>query len=1180
MKKVYRVGKGFGKKDFETALNKHQPGDVLILDPGEYFIPKGYAHHGLHIKGKSENATDVILHGRITVNTGESTILSNVTIEGNVQSNAVRLYENCSFQATNVLINGKGGKFPSIYAPQCHLTLSGCEVNNLVEDGNGIYALDGTDFFIDRCNISYFYLKNSRGKIQSSQIQKILYLGEGSEVVSDELYLVNPLEDLAMIYVLDKSFLRSGYLAFPEEENAVKVDKGQVQVDETNLDEDHQVLVYQNQIDVVSLPGAKIKIVGQKQTTSGSKKEETPKEEKPAEKPETTETATPTAKQVPKKEETATPKKETTALEKIHKMIGLKAVKKDVDKFITMSKFNKERLDRGMKARGFSLHSAFLGNPGTGKTTVARLVAKAMYEEHVLASDNYVEVSRQDLVADYVGGTAIKTKEALDKALGGVLFIDEAYTLYQEGSGTNWGQEAVDTILKYMEDHRGELMIIFAGYTKEMQDFIEMNPGLKSRIANEFMFEDYTPEEISEIGILDLKSNDFRVDENYYKEIAGKLYSQELDKSNGRWIRNLNDKLIQIVASNQIQQENPQLDLVLNEDLDELIGGNQGAKEQEVENLLAELDGMIGLKHVKAFVHGMIGLKHVKAFVHDLVKRAAVQKQFEAELPTSQKPTYHMVFTGAPGTGKTTIARLIAKIFYNLGILTKDSVSEVARPDLVGRYIGETEQKTSKVLRNAMGGVLFVDEAYQLSAGFDNDFGKQAIETLITELENNRDKFIAIFAGYTKDMNQFLATNEGLKSRIPLTIEFDSYTPEEVAEIVCAIVKKEWEVNEDLLKQVVTQGYKKLPENERSNGRYARNFADDLINQHILWIGQNPEIENKRLIQDELLLTLMGEDKETSKEDEVEKLLAELDGMIGLKNVKDFVHDLVQRAAIQKKFAKELPASQKPTYHMVFTGAPGTGKTTVARLIAKIFYNLDILTKDTVSEVARPDLVGQYYHMVFTGAPGTGKTTVARLIAKIFYNLDILTKDTVSEVARPDLVGQYIGETEQKTSKVLRDAMGGVLFVDEAYQLSAGSGNDFGKQAIETLITELENNRDKFIAIFAGYTNDMKHFLATNEGLKSRIPLTIEFDSYEPKEVAEIVYAIISKEWEVNELLLKTIVTNIYEKLPAAERSNGRYARNFADNLINQHILWIGKNPETENKRLIHDELLLNLLTK
>lgn len=206
-----------------------------------------------------------------------------------------------------------------------------------------------------------------------------------------------------------------------------------------------------------------------------------------------------------------------------------------------MVQFNKRRVENGQKPLNQSLHSVFYGNPGTGKTTVARLMGQVLCDAGVFDKDKFkfVEVSEADLVAEYIGQTAPKTTEVLKKATGGILFIDEAYTLNKKESlGANFGQEAIDTILKYMEDHRSEIMIVFAGYTKEMEQFLKTNPGLKSRVPNEFDFEDYTLEEAVEIGLNDLESQQCRLeDEEYYATQLKNAYRNSLDKSNGRWVR-------------------------------------------------------------------------------------------------------------------------------------------------------------------------------------------------------------------------------------------------------------------------------------------------------------------------------------------------------------------------------------------------------------------------------------------------------------------------------------------------------------------------------------------------------------------------------------------------------------------------------------------------------------------
>lgn len=238
---------------------------------------------------------------------------------------------------------------------------------------------------------------------------------------------------------------------------------------------------------------------------------------------------------------------EKTTFEKLQDMIGLDSVKNEVQEFIAITNMNKSRKDKGFNTSGVTLHSLFLGNPGTGKTTVARLMGKLLYENNIIPTDKYVETSRSDLVGQHIGHTAIKTRKVLESALGGVLFIDEAYTL-AKGGEKDFGSEAIDEILKFMEDHREDIVLIFAGYTKDMEKFLEMNEGLRSRIPNVFHFEDYSIEQLYQIGLNDLVSKGYKVDVEAYQKLLKNNFERSNDFSNGRWVRNQNEKILRKVA--------------------------------------------------------------------------------------------------------------------------------------------------------------------------------------------------------------------------------------------------------------------------------------------------------------------------------------------------------------------------------------------------------------------------------------------------------------------------------------------------------------------------------------------------------------------------------------------------------------------------------------------------------
>ncbi|MDY5059768.1 AAA family ATPase [Staphylococcus simulans] len=254
------------------------------------------------------------------------------------------------------------------------------------------------------------------------------------------------------------------------------------------------------------------------------------------------------------------------AYQRLHQLIGIQSVKDEVDEYIAVAEMNKKRQAKGLKSSSSTLHALYLGNPGTGKTTVARIVGELLYEKGIISSDNFIEVSRSDLVAGYIGHTAKQTREVLEKALGGVLFIDEAYTL-AKGGEKDFGREAIDEILKFMEDHRSDIVIIFAGYNADMERFLEMNEGLKSRIPNAFQFEDYTVDELVQIGLLGLNGEDYTVDKEAYADLIKNNFPLSDDHSNGRWIRNLNDKLKRKLAVRVSKDPNADITLITSEDL-------------------------------------------------------------------------------------------------------------------------------------------------------------------------------------------------------------------------------------------------------------------------------------------------------------------------------------------------------------------------------------------------------------------------------------------------------------------------------------------------------------------------------------------------------------------------------------------------------------------------------------
>ena len=527
-------------------------------------------------------------------------------------------------------------------------------------------------------------------------------------------------------------------------------------------------------------------------------------------------------------------------LKELDDLIGLDGIKKKVKEYTTYLNFLKIRKEKGFDdSEKINLHAVFTGNPGTGKTTVAKMLGKIYQQLGLLSKGHVLEVDRSDLVAEYIGQTAPKTKEIIKKAKGGILFVDEAYALARKNDDSkDFGKEAIEILLKEMSDGEGDLAIIVAGYPNEMNNFLESNPGMKSRFSMFYDFVDYLPQELMQIATFTMQKRGVVLSQSateyLYKKLVEAYRNRDAMFGNARYVNTIIDESKMNMGLRLMQTHNPaslskeELSTIENADIEKIFEG----KKKGIADIPIDEDL---LKQALATLHHMIGLDSVKNEIDELVKLVRFYREIGKDV--RQSFSLHAVFTGNPGTGKTTVARLLAQIYKALGILERGNLVECDRQTLVGGFVGQTAIKTTEVLNKAQGGVLFIDEAYALSEGGENDFGKEAIETILKKMEDNRGDFIVIVAGYTDNMKQFLESNPGLSSRFDRELNFKDYTQDELFQIAVKMLAGNNIVADEKASEHLMAYFSSLHQNKNKffgNARNVRKVIEEVIkNQHL-----------------------------------------------------------------------------------------------------------------------------------------------------------------------------------------------------------------------------------------------------------------------------------------------------------------------------------------------------------
>ncbi len=776
---------------------------------------------------------------------------------------------------------------------------------------------------------------------------------------------------------------------------------------------------------------------------------------------------------------------------KLNSIIGMENLKDFISNIENNIKVQRIRETLGLKSSRMSKNMIFAGNAGTGKTNAARITYEYLNALGLLSKGTYREVSKADFVSENPADTAKRTNEIIESAIGGVLFIDEAYSLC-ESKEDKVGKEIVDALLKGIEDNRDDLTVILAGYAKDMENFLSMNSGLKSRFPNIINFEDYTPEEMYEIAVNIAKSKGYKIAEDVKDNLIDLFSRNQIrgrnDLGNARFVRNVIENAIMDASKKYLSDTTKSIDL--------LEKDNFNFKTNTKFNLEEELSKIIGLSEVKKLIRSQYKLV------------VAQEKRRAAGIVLNIEQNLNMVFAGNPGTGKTSIARLVAEMFSSMGMLKTGQLVETDRSSFVSEIPGETSKKTEMKFKEALGGVLFIDEAYTLAT---DDLGKEAIETLLKLIEDYRGEVIVILAGYEKDMEDFFDVNIGLRSRFPLWTIFEDYKPKELFEMALKLIESKGFVLSDNACVALEKSFVKIYENSDSqsgNGRMVRNYVENLIRSQSIRIAENDiSVYEMNLIVSKDIENVNMLDYDNNFD--LEYLLK---NYVGREGVKTFLRNQYKQIKTRERRRK---------------------------------YGLEL-------EGTRPS------NMVFTGKIGTGKRKALEILSQMYFSLGVLKSKDFIEIDKNEIDAEI--ERGHSFSDILNKSIGKILFIDKAHMIFNAENS---REILSVLIKFIDRNYNKSIIILSGELEELRPIILNNPSINYRFPEWVDFEDYTTEELTDMAIVLLKAKnvkFDVGaeELLKETIVDLSENKYLSLK--NGLMIKNYLNQIIKTQTIRVYDN--------------------
>ena len=772
----------------------------------------------------------------------------------------------------------------------------------------------------------------------------------------------------------------------------------------------------------------------------------------------------------------------TTALEDLQRLVGLHEVKREIQQLYDSLCAGTVRVSFPAESTRFAplpatnyirnhrLNICFMGNPGTGKTELARLMGRLYYEAGVLPQGHLVEASAGNIVTQNVGGTAANMRELVQQAMGGVLFIDEAYALLRNAHG----REAIDQLVNDITAYEGQFAVILAGYTRRMERFLKANEGLASRIGTTYHLPDYSAADMQQLLNIFLERDEDNLVFSDDLQSRMQVFCSNWANDHGSSWGNAREAgrlvgLMKQSAKARLQRSRRYspgqvVELTL-DDLPEKYRKHLKPKAQSLEEALQEMENMHGLHNVKVYLKELV----------DSIRWGA-----------SKSGPGRFIFHGPPGTGKTHVARLMGVMLQKLGVLKRDYVYEVAAQDLLradesidyGDNPNPTPQEILQAaVDNARGGILFIDEAHQLNT----DEGRALIRALVPIVENPeyRKDTCFILAGYSAEMRELLRQDQGLSRRFPeeCRIRFDHYTAGELRAILEDMARERGEIPLpeylDRTQVALNQFLLSPPENYGDAGFIRDTYLPRSIKARTARLNQRYTGDRNGLVSPEVAETTPEKEKRELTAQDIPDQFKRWAGPLGLpvpkeKTIWERIDDLVGKPEVQKY----LRDRQKQQNGLTFYDAHAN--------------------------------VGLNFAVV--GPPGSGRHTVIRTMTALWKHLGLLDREDIRFVSKGDLEAGYVGQTAIRTSAIVEQAIGGCLAVEYPSAMLSRNSHEssFGADALGVISGAMGITNEKLSVVFLDTPEGIEELFRQAPSIKSQISHVFRLDNLSPDDMLEL----------------------------------------------------------------------------